>query len=72
MRHIISERVDGSDVPVAPPVVERRKTPDRRVVWRGGRRDSDWINRPLDGLTRLEAEHKSAWRRKIFSVLHIW
>jgi hypothetical protein len=34
-----------SDVP---PVIslERRRQPDRRTEWRGGRRDSDWRNRP--------------------------
>jgi len=39
-----------------PPVVtfDRRRAPDRRVGWRGGRRDSDWLNRPpgmLEGAT---------------------
>ncbi len=24
-----------------------RRRPDRRRTWRGGRRDHDWINRPL-------------------------
>ena len=37
------------------PVVlfERRLRPDRRNSWRGGRRDSDWLNRPIGGLERL-------------------
>jgi hypothetical protein len=26
---------------------DRRLRPDRRHMWRGGRRDHDWINRPL-------------------------
>ncbi len=47
MRHD-SQIVAGADDP--PPVVmmERRCTPDRRTRWRGGRRDRDWLNRPLD------------------------
>jgi hypothetical protein len=38
-----------------PPVVliERRRRPDRRRTWRGGRRDSDWINRPPGVLSRM-------------------
>jgi len=43
-----------------PPVilVERRRNPDRRTGWRGGRRNTDWINRPVGAwphLTRREA-----------------
>lgn len=71
MRHII---VDVPDVPPAPPLVERRKTPDRRKVWRGGRRDSDWVNRPPDSLARLEArQSKSGTIRHVVStLLHLW
>ena len=37
-----------------PPVViqERRHAPDRRTGWRGGRRDHDWLTRPLHGWSR--------------------
>jgi hypothetical protein len=70
MRHIIA---DASDVPLAPPIVERRRTPDRRTEWRGGRRDSDWVDRPLDGLARIEARHTpSAIRRVVSTLLHLW
>ena len=32
---------------------DRRKTPDRRDEWRGGRRDTDWtLNRPAGVLDR--------------------
>jgi hypothetical protein len=31
-----------------PGVADRRRIPDRRATWRGGRRDSDWKHRPLD------------------------
>ena len=47
--------IELSDVP---PFVlaDRRRTPDRRTVWRGGRRDSDWtINRP-QGVLALESD----------------
>jgi hypothetical protein len=45
-----------SDTNVVPPVVlyDRRKSPDRRRTWRGGRRDSDWIHRPPGALRRFE------------------
>jgi hypothetical protein len=44
------------DNTAVPPVVlyDRRKTPDRRSRWRGGRRDSDWIHRPPGALRRFE------------------
>lgn len=70
MRHIVS---DLNDIPALPPVMDRRKTPDRRKVWRGGRRASDWENRPVGALDRLElARRQGAWRRALFSVLHLW
>lgn len=46
VKHIISL---DDDVPEAPPRLERRRNPDRRTVWRGGRRDSDWLKRRPDG-----------------------
>lgn len=38
-----------------PPVVrfDRRRTPARRLGWRGGRRDADWLDRPGDSLARM-------------------
>jgi hypothetical protein len=33
--------------------VDRRNGSDRRGPWRGGRRDSDWINRPQGALSQL-------------------
>jgi hypothetical protein len=71
MRHIV---VDGSDVPVASPLVDRRRTPDRRKEWRGGRRDSDWVNRPPDSLARLEARRNPVGRirRVVSTLLHLW
>jgi hypothetical protein len=27
--------------------IERRHMPDRRDYWRGGRRETDWFNRPI-------------------------
>jgi hypothetical protein len=71
MRHIIA---DVSDIPPAHPLVDRRRTPDRRMVWRGGRRDSDWVNRPLNGLANLEGRQRraNALRKALLSVLHLW
>ena len=44
------------DIAVVPPVVlyDRRRSPDRRSTWRGGRRDSDWIHRPPGALRHFE------------------
>jgi hypothetical protein len=40
--------------------VDRRRTPDRRDTWRGGRRDTDWtLNRPAGVLDRGDAP--SVW-----------
>jgi hypothetical protein len=71
MKHIIS---DIADVPPVPPVLDRRRNPDRRAEWRGGRRDSDWVNRPPDALAKLEARQSkaNAFKRAVFSVMHLW
>lgn len=45
----------NADLPLRPPVVERRQLADRRATWRGGRRDSDWLNRPPGALTAFES-----------------
>jgi hypothetical protein len=45
-----------ADVAGEPPVVvlmERRINPDRRALWRGGRRDRDWQDRPDGGWSRV-------------------
>jgi hypothetical protein len=35
---------------------DRRKSPDRRATWRGGRRDSDWTtSRPPGALRRFDS-----------------
>jgi hypothetical protein len=69
MKHLVS---DAIDVPPPAPAYDRRRTTDRRKVWRGGRRDSDWVNRPIGALDRLEREATfSAWRR-VLSTLHLW
>jgi hypothetical protein len=46
-----------------PPVVlvERRHIPDRRAVWRGGRRNSDWAKRPIGAWKHFEQQF-SPWR----------
>ena len=50
-----------------------RTVPDRRHAWRGGRRDSDWQNRPLGALDRLdEAKVKVKLLRRTMSALHLW
>jgi hypothetical protein len=71
MRHII---LDTNDVPPPMPLYDRRRTPDRRRVWRGGRRDSDWLHRPLNGFARLKREQTrlSGWRRALSTIHLLW
>jgi hypothetical protein len=70
MKHLTC---DVPDVPAAPVLMDRRKTPDRRIEWRGGRRDSDWVNRPLDAWPTMEAKQRRLTAlRKALSVLHLW
>ena len=42
------------------PVVmyDRRASPSRRASWRGGRRDSDWTNRPPGAMEKLERRYR--------------
>jgi hypothetical protein len=49
------------DVP-AVVLCDRRKSPDRRTPWRGGRRDSDWINRPLGALAEFARHQRNRAR----------
>jgi hypothetical protein len=70
MKHIVS---DLGDVPPPAHGMDRRRVPDRRKAWRGGRRDSDWQNRPLGALDRLdEAKAKVKLLRRALAALHIW
>ncbi len=71
MKRITSDVVD---VPPPVPALDRRRTPDRRTDWRGGRRDSDWQDRPIGGLDRLEERRRrrGSLVRKAMSVLSLW
>ena len=70
MKHIT---LNVDDVPVIPPLLDRRRTPDRRATWRGGRRDTDWTARPLDAWARFGTEASDAPRwRQMLSSLHIF
>jgi len=59
-------------VEVSPLVADRRRTPDRRDEWRGGRRDSDWTNRPphaaMEGSEAADAAVTSAWQTLLHSL----
>jgi hypothetical protein len=57
----MQEIFDTSDVSRVT-VVERRHIPDRRGFWRGGRRNTDWMSRPIGAWRHLE-ESLSPWRR---------
>jgi hypothetical protein len=75
------------DVPVAPFIMDRRRTPDRRATWRGGRRDTDWQHRPPGTWDRVatqawDSEARTArlgtppgplarWRLAL-ATLHLW
>lgn len=67
----MSNKFDVYDMAFEMPKVvlfERRVQPDRRKVWRGGRRDSDWISRPMGSLAKLERlRKKGIWRRWFFA-----
>jgi hypothetical protein len=54
MRHLIGVELPPDVPPLV--VVERRHQPDRRMLWRGGRRDGDWINRPAGAWKRVAAQ----------------
>jgi hypothetical protein len=69
MRHLV---LDASDIPGPAAPIDRRRTADRRTVWRGGRRDSDWVNRPPDAWQNLERRRKLRALRRVFAVLHLW
>lgn len=70
MKHIT---LDVNDVPVISPLMDRRRAPDRRTTWRGGRRDSDWVGRPPDAWHRYVAESADLPRwRQMLSSLHIF
>jgi hypothetical protein len=50
------------DLQDLPPIVivERRREHDRRTFWRGGRRNTDWTNRPPGAWAQLERQ-QSSW-----------
>jgi hypothetical protein len=69
VKHI---RLQADDIPAAPFLMDRRRTPDRRAIWRGGRRDSDWRERPLGAWSRAhDGQPEPAWKRMLAS-LHLW
>jgi len=53
------------------PAPERRVNADRRLAWRGGRRDSDWTIRPPGALELMEREARpmTAWHRGWSSIV---
>jgi hypothetical protein len=65
--------LQADDVPVAPFLMDRRRTPDRRSMWRGGRRDSDWHHRPPGAWDRIleKADPPARWRQ-VLASLNVW
>jgi hypothetical protein len=57
------ENSPTNDVPPAA-TIERRQIADRRGPWRGGRRNTDWLSRPLGAWRDLESR-LSPWRQWI-------
>jgi hypothetical protein len=57
----MQEFSDATDLPPVI-VVERRHLPDRRGFWRGGRRNTDWMRRPIGAWRHLE-QSLSPWRQ---------
>ena len=87
--HGMATTVEGSRAgSTEPPFVryDRRKSPDRRKTWRGGRRDSDWTSRPPDALRRFDSLQRRVvqfgkWRvpvpftsttRRVHPLLGLW
>jgi len=62
----MEQTAEGIDIPVVV-LVERRHRPSRRGAWRGGRRNEDWTNRPIDAWRHL-AQRASAWRQWVAKV----
>jgi hypothetical protein len=56
--HTVAEACDAPVVVI----VEQRHTPDRRGFWRGGRRNTDWFNRPIGAWRHLE-QRAAPWRQ---------
>lgn len=71
MKHIV---YDGHDVPPPVPMLDRRRGPaERRRVWRGGRRDSDWQDRPPGArVVWSEDQMKLSFLRRAMTILHLW
>lgn len=46
-------------------VADRRRVPDRRAAWRGGRRDSDWEHRPQDAPVWTMEATRHAWLARL-------
>jgi len=59
MQHVI----EATNIPTVLRL-ERRRHPHRRGAWRGGRRDEDWTNRPVDAWRHLE-RRMPVWRQWI-------
>lgn len=68
MKHIV---FDVEDVPPPPRGMDRRVSPDRRTIWRGGRRDTDWVNRPPDVWDRFAPGQAPSRWRTVLSTLHL-
>jgi hypothetical protein len=57
----MQEFSDATDIPPVI-VVERRHLGDRRSFWRGGRRNTDWMRRPIGAWRQME-QSLSPWRQ---------
>jgi hypothetical protein len=68
VKHI---RLESDDIPVLPILMDRRCQPDRRTTWRGGRRDTDWHQRPLGAWDRFGGTPSPRWQ-KVLASLHLW
>jgi hypothetical protein len=66
MQHVI----EATDIPPVV-LVERRYRPSRRGFWRGGRRNTDWTNRPIDAWRYME-QRLPPWRQWLAKLtLHL-
>ena len=65
-RSMQEQATEAPDIPQVV-LVERRHRPNRRDAWRGGRRNVDWTNRPIDAWRRLE-QPVPTWRQWLAKV----
>lgn len=69
MRGVETQATSGLDNVRFVPIPDRRRTPDRRALWRGGRRSTDRVER---GETVVESDPLTQPLTRIWRWLSSW